>query len=53
MREKRVFVAGAFYHVPSRTNDKIRVLKSGAFYEDQVSDIMRNLRIGVITRPYL
>ena len=28
MRKKRVFTEGAFYHVTSRTNDKIRVFKN-------------------------
>jgi putative transposase len=28
MRKKREFIAGAFYHVTSRTNDKIRVFEN-------------------------
>jgi len=28
MRKKREFVTGAFYHVTSRTNDKIRVFEN-------------------------
>jgi len=28
MRKKREFIAGAFYHVTSRTNDKIRAFEN-------------------------
>jgi len=28
LRKKRLFIGGAFYHVTSRTNDKIRVFEN-------------------------